>query len=136
MAQWSSTSADDAIETNAPGFKSGENQLQFDVRVNKIALFCRSSYMVCGPYLLCSFCGRFVVRQPGPWRRKRRFGASNFPFQANEGVFECPRPPASIPVSGAGSSGHLGCRNGHFRRSFDRHRQPRSCAGNEHFEVI
>ena len=98
--------------------------------------FCKSSYVVLWPHLTCSFCGRFVVRQPGPWRRKRRFGASNFQFQANEGVFECPRPPASIPVSGAGSSGHLGCRNGHFRRSFDRHRRPRSCAGNEHFEVI
>ena len=39
MVQWSSTSADDAIETNAPGFESGENQLQFDVRVAVIALF-------------------------------------------------------------------------------------------------
>ena len=39
MAQWPSTSADEAIETNAPGFKSGENQLQFDVQVAPIALF-------------------------------------------------------------------------------------------------
>ena len=92
--------------------------------------------MVLGTYLVCSFYGLFVVRQPEPWRRKWHFGASNFPFQANEGVLECPRPPALIPVSGAGSSSHLGCRNCHFRRSFDRHRRPRSGAGNEHFEVI
>ena len=39
MAQWSSTSVHDAIETNAPGFESGENQLQFDVLVDEIALF-------------------------------------------------------------------------------------------------
>ena len=39
MVQWSSTSADEAIETNTPGFKSGENQLQFDVQVTSITLF-------------------------------------------------------------------------------------------------
>ena len=39
MAQWSSTSADDVIETNAPGFESGENQFEFDVRVAVIDLF-------------------------------------------------------------------------------------------------
>ena len=39
MAQSYSTSADGAIQTNTPGFESGENQLQFDVRVDEIALF-------------------------------------------------------------------------------------------------
>ena len=39
MAQWSSTSADDAIQTNAPGFECGENQLQFDILIGEIALF-------------------------------------------------------------------------------------------------
>ena len=93
----SSTTSDETILTNGPGFESGEVQFQFEVRVAPIGFVCKSSYMVLGPYLLCSFYGRFVVRQPGPWRRKRHFGASNFPFQANEGVLECPRPPASIP---------------------------------------
>ena len=97
--------------------------------------FCGSSYMVLGPYPLCSFCGRFVVRQPGPWRRKRHFEANNFPFQANEGVLKSSRPPASIPWSGAGSPGHLTRLNCHFRRSFDRRRRPRSCAGNDQYEV-
>ena len=95
--QWSSTASDEAILTNGPGFESGDSQLEFEVRRVPNILFYKSSYVVLGPYLLCSFCGRFVVRQPGPWRRKRLFGASIFPFQANEGVLECPRPPASIP---------------------------------------
>ena len=38
MEQWSSPASDEAIQTNAPGFESGENQLQFDVRVVLIAL--------------------------------------------------------------------------------------------------
>ena len=73
MVQWSSTASDEAILTNGPGFKSGEVQLQFEARVAPIALFCKSSYVVLGPHLLYSFFGRFVVRQPGPWRRKRLF---------------------------------------------------------------
>ena len=97
---------------------------------------CKSSYLVLGPYLLCSFYGRFVVRQPGPWRRKRHFGASYFPFQANEGVLQCPRPPASILFSSDGSTGHLDRLKCHFWRSFDRRRQPQSCAGNEQYKVI
>ena len=39
MAQWSSTVSDEAIRTNAPGFESRENQLQFDARVVPIILF-------------------------------------------------------------------------------------------------
>ena len=39
MAQWSGTAPDEAIRTNAPGFESGEKQLQFDVLVDEIALF-------------------------------------------------------------------------------------------------
>ena len=78
MAQWSSTTPDEAILTNGPGFESGEVQLQFELRTAPNALFCKSSYVVFGPYPSCSFCGRFVVRQPGPWRRKRLFGASIF----------------------------------------------------------
>ena len=135
MAQWSSTASDEAIWTNAPGFKSGENRLQFDAPVAPI-LFCKSSYMVLGPYLLCSFYGRFVVREPGPWRRKQHFWASNFPFETNEDVLECPRPPALIQVSGAGSSGHLGRFRSHSRRSFDWRCRPQGCARSEQYEVV
>ena len=71
MAQWYSTVSDEAIRTNAPGFESRENQLQFDAQVVSIIFFSNSCYMVLGPYLLCSF------RQPGQSRRKRHFGASN-----------------------------------------------------------
>ena len=39
MAQWFNTSADEAIETNALGFESGENQLQFDSWVAGSVLF-------------------------------------------------------------------------------------------------
>ena len=38
MAQWSSTTSDEAILTNGPGFESGEVQLQFDAQVAAIAL--------------------------------------------------------------------------------------------------
>ena len=135
MIQWSSTASDEEILTNGPGFESGDSQLEFEVQHVVIVLFCKSSYVVLGPYLSCSFCGRFVVRQPRPWRRKRHFEANNFPFLANEGVLECPRPPSSIPLSGAGSFGHLGCFRSHFWRSFDRRCRPQSCAGSEQYEV-
>ena len=52
----------------------------------------------------------------------------NFPLPAKEGGLESPRPPALIPPSGAGSPDHLDCLRSHFRRSFDWHRQPQSCA--------
>ena len=97
MVQWSITASNEAIPTNGSGFESGDSQLEFEVRDVLIDLFCESSYVVLGPYLLCSFCGRVAVRQPGPWRRKQHFEANNFPFQVNEGVLECPRPLVLIP---------------------------------------
>ena len=81
MVQWSSTTSDEAILTNGPGFESGDSQLEFEVQHVLIVLFCKSSYVVLGPYLSCSFCGRFVVRQPGSWQRKRHFEANIFHFR-------------------------------------------------------
>ena len=39
MLQWSSTTSDGAILTNGPGFKSGDSQLEFEVRGVLIAFF-------------------------------------------------------------------------------------------------
>ena len=60
MAQGFSTTPDEAIRTNAPGFESGATQLQFVVRVPPITFFvegflhgsCTLSLMFC----LLAFC--------------------------------------------------------------------------------
>ena len=93
------------------GSKAGGLTLNLVYGLPQTLSLCKSSSMVCGPYLLCSFWGRFAVHQPGPWRQKRHFGVTNVPFLANEDVLESPRPPASITLSGAGSPGHLTCLN-------------------------
>ena len=57
--------------------------------------FGRSTYLVSGPYLLCSSYAIFTKYLPaGPWRRKRHFEAINVPLLANEDVIfklETPR---------------------------------------------
>ena len=41
MVQWSSTTSDDAILMNVPGFKSGDSQLEIEVRHVLIVFFVR-----------------------------------------------------------------------------------------------
>ena len=55
LAQWSSTVPDWAIWSSAPGFESVATHLEFGILVAPNTIFCKSSYMVFEPYLLCSF---------------------------------------------------------------------------------
>ena len=82
----------------------GSNPLQRSQRLNQILsagylsfhlvygslgtlFFGRSTYLVSGRYLVCSSHAIFTIRQPGPWRRKQHFEATNVPILANEDVF-------------------------------------------------
>ena len=54
---------------------------------------CKSSSMVLGPYLFCSFCGRFAVRQPGTMAAETAFWGDIFSVSGKQGRFRIPKNP-------------------------------------------
>ena len=60
-------------------------------------------------------------------------GCASFPWCTNVTAVPCY---TSIPFSGNDSPCHLNRFQGHFRRSFDRRRRPRSCAGSDLNEAV
>ena len=60
------------------GSKAGRLTFNLVYSSPQTLFLCESSSMVLGPYLLCSFCGRFAVRQPGTMAAETAFWGDIF----------------------------------------------------------